>query len=142
MGRLAKSLVIFVIAFHLVVFVVEAFLWMRIYEVALPHFGSAIAPGLREQALILKPAFVNQGFYNLFLAAAGILGFVLLGRGNRQAGITLIAYMCACAAAAGVVLACTTSAYVGAVLQALPALATLIVLRRGVAPATVARKSV
>lgn len=90
MARHARSLVIFVIAFHLVVFVVEAFLRMRIYEVALPRFGNAVALGLQEQALTLKPAFVNQGFYNLFLAAAGILGFALLGRGDRQAGIPLM----------------------------------------------------
>lgn len=132
MSRLAKILVLFVIVFHVLIFAVEALLWMRpgIYEFALPRLNTAVSLGLHEQALLLKPVFINQGFYNLFLATAGVAGLIFLSRGKTQAGHALVGYMCASAVGAGLVLAFTTIAYIGAVLQALPAAVALAVIFR------------
>jgi putative membrane protein len=130
MNFLAKALIGFVVVFHLLVFVVEAFLWMQpgVHEFVLSRLGSTFAVDVHVQAAILKRFLVNQGFYNLFLALAGIAGFRLLRRGNARAGYTLIVYMCLSALGAGVVLALSTHAYVGAFLQAVPAAGGLAAL--------------
>jgi putative membrane protein len=132
MSRLAKAMVLFVIVFHTMAFVGEAFLWMRpgVYEFALSRFQIAVPLALHEQALVLKPVFVNQGFYNLFLAVAGVVGLLLIRRGKAEAGRALVGYMCASAVGAGIVLAFTSIAYIGALLQALPAAIALAVLFR------------
>lgn len=136
MSRLAKALVVFVIVFHLWAFVLEAFLWMRpaVHEPMLGRLTGASSVALHDQALILKTLFVNQAFYNLFLAIAGIAGLVFLRRGEATIGTTLIAYLCLSAVGAGLVLAVSTGAYVGALLQAGPpavALAAILGARRG-----------
>jgi putative membrane protein len=127
MSRLARTLVLFVVFFHLTAFVVEAFLWMRpaVHEPVLKPLAGTVAVDLHDQALILKTLFVNQGFYNLFLALSGIAGIVFLQRNNAPVGKTLITYMCLTAVGAGVVLAVSTGAYVGAFLQAVPAAVAL-----------------
>jgi len=118
-----SPLVVFVIVFHLVVFVVETFLWMQpgIYEFALGRLDAPVAVGLHDQALILESLFVNQGFYNLFLAIAGIVGLVAIRGGDARVGAALIAMMCLSALGAGIVLAFSTGAIIGALLQAGPA---------------------
>jgi putative membrane protein len=132
MNRLTKPLVLFVVVFHLLVFVVEAFLWMRpgIHGIVLARLSDSLKVDPHEQALILKALFINQGFYNLFLAVAGIAGLALLKRGKAPAGYALIGYMCLSAAGAGLVLALSTTAYVGAFLQAAPAALALLGLAR------------
>lgn len=132
MNRLTKTLVQFVIFFHLSAFVVEAFLWMRpaVHEAVLGRLTGTSAVALHDQALILKSLFVNQGFYNLFLAIAGIAGLAFLRRGDATIGTTLIAYMCSSAVGAGVVLAVSTGAYIGAFLQAVPPAVALVAMLR------------
>jgi putative membrane protein len=129
---LARNLVLFVIAFHLAAFVLEACLWMQpsVYESVLGRLTAPNALSLRDQALVLRSLFVNQGFYNLFLAGAGISGLVLLKRGELAVGNTLIRYMCLFALGAGLVLAASTRAYVGAVLQAVPPAIVLLIVWR------------
>ena len=83
---------------------------------------------LFDQALILKTLFVNQAFYNLFLAIAGIAGLAFLRRGDATVGTTLIAYLCLSAVGAGLVLAISTGAYVGALLQAGPPAVALVAM--------------
>jgi putative membrane protein len=125
---------LFLIAFHLLVFVFEAFLWMQplVYERALSKLSGASTLDLHQQALVLKPLFVNQGFYNLFLAGGAVLGLALLRRGDHAAGMALVRYASLSALGAGIVLACTTSAYGGAILQAVPgALVLLLAMRLG-----------
>jgi putative membrane protein len=124
-------LVVFVVVFHLAAFVLEAVLWMRpgVYSSALSRLGSPSALPPHEQALVLQALFVNQGFYNLFLAIAGISGLALVQRGRVQVGLILIAYMCLTAVGAGIVLALSTRAYIGAVLQCVPAALALLTLR-------------
>lgn len=128
MSALARGLALFVIVFHVAIFVLEAWLWMRpeVYEPALAHIAAPSALSFQEQARVLRPVLVNQGFYNLFLAGAGVSGLLLYTRGRRQAGSTLIHCMCLTAVSAGLVLALTTRAYVGALLQAVPALLALL----------------
>jgi putative membrane protein len=142
MNNFARTMVLFVVAFHAAIFVVEAFLWMHpgVHEFALNRLAIKTTLDLPGQALVLQDFFVNQGFYNLFLAIAGIAGLVFLGRGNAPVGFTLIVYMCLSAIGAGLVLATSTPAKIGAMLQAVPAalaLAAIIPrLRRGSSPST------
>jgi putative membrane protein len=132
MNRFAKTLVLVVILLHVAAFVVEAFLWMRpgVHELMLNRLTGTVSVDLHDQALILKSLFVNQGFYNLFLATAGISGLSFVTRGNATIGYTLISYMCLSAIGAGVVLAVSTHAYFGALLQAVPAAVALAALYR------------
>jgi putative membrane protein len=132
MNRLATTLVGFVIVLHLCVFVVEAFLWMQpgIHQLAVSKLNHDVAFEVRDQALILRKLFVSQGFYNLFLSLSGICGLTLLGKGRASAGYALVRYVCFSAVGAGVVLAFTSKAYFGAVLQAVPAAIALTLLSR------------
>ena len=127
MNNFAKAMVLFVVAFHAAIFVVEAFLWMHpaVYEFALNRLAIKTTLDLPGQALVLQASFVNQVFYTLFLASAGIAGLVFLGRGNEPVGYTLIVYMCLSAVGAGLVLATSTPATIGAILQAVPAVLAL-----------------
>ncbi len=130
MNRFAKALVLFVITFHLGIFVVEALLWMRpgVHEFVLKRLANATALDFHQQALVLQALYVSQGFYYLFLAIAGISGLALVGRGNAPAGYTLIVYMCLSAVGAGVVLGASTPATIGAILQAAPAALALALI--------------
>ncbi len=123
MNNFAKTMVLFVVAFHAAIFVVEACLWMHpgVYEFALDRLAIRTTLDVPGQALVLQAFFVNQGFYNLFLAIAGSAGLVFLGGGNAPVGYTLIIYMCLSALGAGFVLAASTPATVGAILQSVPA---------------------
>ncbi len=88
-------------------------------------------------------AITGQGlsgfsFWSLILAIAGIAGLVFLRRGDGTVGRTLVAYLCVAAVGAGIVLAFSTGAYVGAFLQAAPAALALVVIfgaRRPAGPA-------
>jgi putative membrane protein len=127
-----RGAVLFVVIFHSAVFVAEALLWMQdgVHRLALPKLNYDLTFAPDEQARILRRLFVNQGFYNLFLATAGALGLYQLRRGNTAVGHTLIGYMCLSAVGAGVVLALSTRAYGGALLQAGPAAFSLWLLFR------------
>jgi putative membrane protein len=127
MNNFAKALVLFVIVFHGSIFVAEALLWMRpgVYEFVLSRLAIKTSLDLPGQALVLQAFFVNQGFYNLLLAIAGVCGLTFLGRGNAPVGYTLIIYMCLSAIGAGVVLGTSTPATIGAILQAVPAVLAL-----------------
>jgi putative membrane protein len=132
MNSLSRGLVAFVVLFHLGAFVLEAVLWMEpvVYERVLGRLTDTTTIELREQALILRALFINQGFYNLFLASGGIAGFVGLARGHAAVGRALIQYMCLFALGAGLVLAASTRAYVGALLQATSAALALLTMYR------------
>ena len=133
MNRFTKALVFFVITFHVAIFVTEAFLWMRpaIYTFALQRgLNHAVEVDRPLQAMVLKSLFINQGFYNLFLAIAGIVGLIFLGRGSILIGKTLLNYMCLSAVGAGLVLALSTTAYIGAFFQVVPAAVALVTMSR------------
>jgi putative membrane protein len=130
MSRSLVLLLVFVIIFHIVAFTGEVFLWMNpsVHEFILQKLDAPAGVGIHEQALILKTLFVNQGFYNLFVALGGIAGFWLRAKGFKAQGMALLAYMCVFAVGAGLVLFFTTSAYIGSVLQSVPAFIALILL--------------
>lgn len=70
MDTLAVILVVFVALFHVQVFIMEALLWKT--ERAMKAFGTT-----PKTAEITYPLAINQGVYNLFLAAGLFLSFVL-----------------------------------------------------------------
>ncbi|MGE0707249.1 MAG: DUF1304 domain-containing protein [Planctomycetota bacterium] len=77
----------------------------------------------------LRVPMLNQGFYNLFLAAGCALGVALATKRPRE-GRTLVAYTCAFMVGAGIVLVCSEPRLVaGACVQALPPLLALLALR-------------
>ena len=118
-----KALVWVVVVFHGTLFLAEVFFWMQpgVHGIALQRLAGPVGVDPHTQASILRVTFINLGFYNLFLAAAGFAGLVFMSRGEVAIGRTLIVYMCLSAAGAGVVLFLSTSAHVGALLQAIPA---------------------
>jgi putative membrane protein len=118
-----KSLVAFVIVVHLMFFILEAMFWMQplVYSILLVFLDNHVALDFPTQALTLKNLFVNQGFYNLFLALAGIVGWRMLSRGDRPSGYLLMLLLCLCGCGAGMVLAFSTKAYILAFFQAVPA---------------------
>ncbi len=83
-----------------------------------------------EQAAAIKPWAYNQGFYNLFLGLAVVIGVVLLGAGHDVAGTTAIVFGCAVMLAAATLLAISDRAMARAALvQGMaPALALIAVL--------------
>lgn len=134
----ATLLVLFVILFHGAIFLIEVFFWMSpgVHEIALRRLADPVGLDLQAQAAVLRTTFVNLGFYNLFLACAGLAGLALLRRGEVAVGQTLIFYMCLSAVGAGVVLLASTQAYLGALLQAFPAAVAIALMVRDSQPAT------
>ena len=136
MNGLTKTFATFVVVFHFAVFIVEVFFWMQpsIHEFALTRVAEPAAVEPLVQATILRTLFVNQGFYNLFLSIAGGAGLALSSRGRKEAGEALVACACLSALGAGLVLAATTKAYLGAAMQGLPgAIAIAAMFWRGAA---------
>ena len=127
-----KSLISFVILLHGAIFLVEVFYWMNpgVHEIALRRLGGPVSLELHVQAAVLRTTFVNLGFYNLFLALAGLAGLAFLWHGKVSVGRTLIFYMCLSAVGAGVVLLVSTHAYIGALLQAVPAAVAIALMVR------------
>lgn len=82
---------------HVYIFYLESLAWT--------------APGTRrvfgttaEQAEITRPLAFNQGFYNLFLAVAVVLGIVFIAAGSVTVGATLVFVGAGSMVAAGLVL--------------------------------------
>jgi putative membrane protein len=121
--RFTKALVLFVVFDFFMFFVLEAIFWMQpfVYHILLEMFHNPPSSlDYFTHALVLKKLFINQGFYNLFLAFGGLLGLNYINK-NKVAGYTLITFVCFCAVGAGIVLAATSKAYILAFLQAVPA---------------------
>jgi putative membrane protein len=123
-----KILLGFVLIVHLMFFVLEALLWMQpqVHTLLITLLNNPVSSDTQTQALTLKNLFVNQGFYNLFLAGSGIWGFSLVKKGQYAAGYALLLTLCFSAAGAGIVLALTTKAYVLAFFQCAPACVLLL----------------
>lgn len=82
---------------HVYIFVLESLLWTT--ERARATFGTDRAEAEQTRAL----AF-NQGFYNLFLSVAVLLGTVVFATGARSVGLTLVFTGAGSMVAAGLVL--------------------------------------
>jgi len=115
---------------HALFFVAESILWLKpyIYQNILSSANSTIS--LFEQAKLLEIVFFNQGFYNLFLALGLVAGMISIKRGYFERGITLLGFCCLFAVGAGLVLALSAGALLGAALQSGPPMIALILLYR------------
>jgi len=69
---------------HVYIFFLESIAWEG--PAAAKTFGHAS----REEARITKSLAFNQGFYNLFLAIAAVLGIVFVIAGAQTIGLTLL----------------------------------------------------
>lgn len=114
-----KALVIFVIVVHVLFFLLEAILWMQpaVYGPLIKLLNNPVSMNYGTQALVLKNLFVNQGFYNLFLAIGGAVGLRLVAKNRYGPGYALILLLCFAGTGAGIVLAASTKAYLLAVIQ-------------------------
>ena len=121
---LTKGLIYFVIIVHLMFFTLEAIFWMKpeVNQILLGFLNNPVNISYPLQALTLKSLFINQGFYNLFISIAGIVGLYLVSKRSYPAGYALILFLCFCGFGAGVTLALTTNAYLLAFFQGAPAI--------------------
>jgi len=72
---------------HLVIFYLESVAWSK------PATWKRFGLRSQEDADVVRPMAFNQGYYNAFLALAGIVGIILVSTpGLQQAGITLALY--------------------------------------------------
>jgi putative membrane protein len=121
---LAAQLVAVIAALlHVVFFLFESVLWMR------PAVFARFGIRSREQAETIRSMAYNQGFYNLALAAAALVGVALVGRAGdaHLVGATLLVCSTAVMCLAGVVLATTGPSYRrAAAIQFVPAAIALV----------------
>lgn len=105
---------------HVLFFCLESLWWTKpaVYR----RFRSTA-----EQAQATKALALNQGFYNLFLAAGALGGLALIATGRMGLGLTLVPWNCAFMLAAAVVLAASSPQMIrGAVIQGLAPLVFLL----------------
>jgi putative membrane protein len=107
---------------HVYIFVIESLQFEK--PSTLRTFGIR-----REDAAVLKPAFYNQGFYNLFLAVGTLAGVALVSS-REDVGVALIVFGTGSMLAAATVLVTSDSSKARAALVQglLPALALLSLL--------------
>ena len=109
---------------HVQVFVLESVLWSR------PAVYRRFLVRSDADAEVVRPFMLNQGFYNLLLAAGILVGLVLLHvDGHQTAGRAVVVFCCASIVVAALVLLATDRKLArAALIQGLPpalALATL-----------------
>lgn len=124
MAPFTKWLIIFVIIVHIMFFALESIFWMlpQVHDPLLGFLDNPVTLTYSTQALVLRNLFINQGFYNLFLVIAGVIGLVHIYNGKYSSGYTLLLLLCFSAIGAGVVLMSSTKAYLLAIFQAVPAI--------------------
>lgn len=71
-------------AFHVFIFALESLRWTE------PATRKIFGVASEADAETTKPLAFNQGFYNLFLALATLLGIALLLSGLSTVGLTLV----------------------------------------------------
>jgi putative membrane protein len=118
----AQALASVAVLFHVLAFVLESVLFSRPGVRSLFRVKAESAAGVRIWAL-------NQGFYNLFLAAGPVLGLVTYHSGDVAVGRALVAYGCAFMVGCALVLVISDRRlWLGAIGQGLPPLAALAAL--------------
>lgn len=83
---------------HVLIFVLESVLWSR------PTVWSRFGFARQEDADVVRPMALNQGFYNLFLAVGVAIGLVLAAAGASAAGYGIALFSVASMLAAALVL--------------------------------------
>ncbi|WP_449374731.1 DUF1304 domain-containing protein [Arthrobacter psychrolactophilus] len=113
---------------HVFIFYLESIAWTG--DRSRATFGIAS----REEAEMTKSLAFNQGFYNLFLALAIMVGIIVFAAGNTAVGATLIFVGAGSMVAAGVVLLSSSPDKVSAALkQLVPPLLGVLALALGLA---------
>lgn len=115
----ARIAVLVVAALHVGFFVLESLLWTT-------DLGRGVFGASPEFAATTKALAVNQGVYNLFLAAGLI--FAVSGRGVVN-DVAVASFVLGCVVVAGVVGAATADPGI-LVVQSLPAAIALVLVRR------------
>lgn len=112
-------------ALHLLFFLMESVLFDR--PAVQRRFG--VAP---TEADAVRPWALNQGFYNLFLSLAVIIGIGLWLTGRTHSGQAVVLTGCMVMLGAGIVLACTDRRMRrAAAIQAVPPLLAVVLLVAG-----------
>lgn len=107
--------------FHVGFFYLESIVFTR------PVVWARFRLASQEQADIVRPMALNQGFYNLFLGLGIVAGLVLVAAGQETAGTAIILFACSCMVLAGIVLLATDYRFLtAAAAQALPPLIAII----------------
>jgi|ERR1044071_311977 putative membrane protein len=112
---LALAAVAVVALLHVWIFVLESFLWTK--RVGRRVFGTTV-----EQAETTKVLALNQGFYNLFLAAGLVWGIVA-----ERCAFEIKVFFLVCVIVAGIVGGITAKRSI-LIVQALPALIALLLV--------------
>jgi putative membrane protein len=109
-------------AIHVYIFVLESIAWSG--PAARRTFGTTDAT-----VEVTKPLAFNQGFYNLFLAIAVVLGIVVTSAGEQAVGATLVFTGTGSMVAAGLVLLLSDRAKArAALIQLTPPLLAIVLL--------------
>jgi putative membrane protein len=112
---------------HVYIFALESLLWTSPRARAL--FGTT-----PQEAQATRAMAYNQGFYNLFLAVAVIVGIVALAAGSTAVGATLVFVGAGSMVAAGLVLLTSDRSKTSAALkQLVPPLLGIVALAIGLA---------
>lgn len=112
---LALAAVAVVALLHVWIFVLETFLWTK-------PFGRRVFGTTPEQAETTKVLALNQGFYNLFLAAGLIWGLVA-----ENCAFEIKVFFLGCVIIAGIVGGFTAKRSI-LIVQALPAVIALLLV--------------
>lgn len=114
-------------AIHLFIFYLESIAWTT------PRAQGVVGMSPQEAEATRTMAF-NQGFYNLFLAVAVIVGTVVLALGHTAVGATLVFTGAGSMVAAGLVLILSSPDKASAALkQLVPPLVGIVLLALGLA---------
>ena len=109
---------------HIVIFYFESVVWSQ------PKTWKRFGLRSQEDADVVKPMALNQGFYNLFLAIGVFVGLGLLVSGATDAGITLTLFAALSMVAAATVLVVSNPKLARAAITqgALPLVGSILVL--------------
>ncbi len=97
----AVGLALIAVAIHVFIFALESVLWAK------PSTWRRFGVKSQRDADLMEAMAFNQGFYNLFLALAAVVGLLLLGWGNPVAGKWVLLVSLASMVLASVVLLIT-----------------------------------
>jgi putative membrane protein len=119
---LAQAAALVAAFIHVWFFVLESVRFSR------PEVWRRFGLASQEQAAVVRPMALNQGFYNLFLAGGIAFGLVLIASGNAVAGRAIVLFACGCMVGAGLVLAASNRRFLpAAAVQAVPPFLALVV---------------
>ena len=120
MTAVAQVFAVLAAAVHVLIFTMESVLFTR------PQVYRRFMVKNDQEAQLLRPMALNQGFYNLFLAIGTVVGVVLMG----DAGKALIYLACGSMLAAALVLIATDRrmARAAAIQGVLPLIAVIFLL--------------